>query len=158
MSVVQMHTVPSAAPRYSGARGVRRRSYAQRSRVDMQETVRATATFMGVNPRLAMAVAYIESGFESGKVSESGAIGVMQIVPEAAEWASLLAGRELDPHNPDDNVVAGIAILRYMLRHTESVQDAIAAYSQGLVSVRERGPLPSTQNYVARVLRAAHSL
>ncbi|WP_241152950.1 lytic transglycosylase domain-containing protein [Neoactinobaculum massilliense] len=128
------------------------------SRVDMQDAVSHTATIMGVNPHLAMGVAYIESGFEAAKVSDSGAIGVMQLGPEAAEWAGLLVGRELNPLNPADNITAGIAILRYLLRHTSSVHEAVGAYYQGLASIRSTGPLPATQNYVTRVVRAARLL
>ncbi|MDY5148456.1 lytic transglycosylase domain-containing protein [Actinotignum sanguinis] len=127
------------------------------SRADTQKMVRDTAALMGVNPRLAMAHAYIESGFNSRALSPAGAAGVMQLIPAASRWAGRMVGRDLDWLIPADNITAGIAIIRYLQRHTTSTHEAIAAYYQGLARLREAGPYPSTQKYVLRVLRAAKS-
>ena len=128
------------------------------SRVETQDMVRHIAAIMGVSPKLAMAHAYIESGFDAGMVSHTGAVGPMQIILPSLRWAEKLVGRELDVCSTADNITAGVAIIRYLQRHTESTHEAIAAYHQGLRSVQRMGPYPSTQKYVLRVLRAAQRL
>ena len=81
----------------------------------MQAKVAATARAMGVDPALAQAVAFQESGFNHAVVSPANAIGTMQVIPSSGEWASELVGRQLNLLNPDDNVVAGVAILRALV-------------------------------------------
>ncbi|KMY22872.1 Transglycosylase SLT domain-containing protein [Actinobaculum suis] len=125
------------------------------SKVETQEMVNRIAAIMGVNPKLAMAHAYVESGFDATLVSPCGAVGPMQVVAAAGRWAERLVGRELDLCLPADNITAGVAIIRYLQRHTDSAREGIGAYYQGLRSIQKVGPYPSTQKYVMRVLQAA---
>ena len=74
--------------------------------------VASTARSMGVDPTLALAHAFQESGFGMNAVSPANAVGVMQVIPSAGDWAEGLVGRQLDLLNPQDNVTAGIAIIR----------------------------------------------
>jgi soluble lytic murein transglycosylase-like protein len=78
----------------------------------------------------------------------------MQVMPGTWQWVqdNLAAGR-LDPASASDNVQAGVLYLRQLLRDTGGDQrTAIAAYYQGLGSVREHGMLPETQRYVDNVM------
>jgi soluble lytic murein transglycosylase-like protein len=52
----------------------------------------------------------------------------------------------------DDNVVAGVAILKQLLRNGTPLETAIAGYYQGERSVRERGLNPDTKQYVASIV------
>ncbi|MGC5627117.1 LysM peptidoglycan-binding domain-containing protein [Georgenia sp. Z1344] len=124
------------------------------SRASMQELVRSTAVSMGVDPRLALAHAFVESGFNHAAVSPANAIGTMQVIPSSGEWASDLVGRPLNIMNPQDNVVAGVAIIRALQRSADDSDQGIAAYYQGLGGVRAHGMYPDTENYVDTV-RAA---
>lgn len=128
------------------------------SRPEVQKIVAQTAALMGVNPKLAMGIAYIESGFDPAKVSDTGAVGPMQLLPGAVSWAEKMVGRPLNMYSPRDNATAGVAILRYLQRHTDSTHNAIAAYYQGLRSLQNDGAYPSTQKFVLRVLRAVSQL
>ncbi|MDO5727790.1 MAG: transglycosylase SLT domain-containing protein, partial [Bowdeniella nasicola] len=121
------------------------------SGTQMRQIVRATASQMGVDPSLAMAVAMQESGFNHRAVSPANAIGTMQVIPSSGEWASQLVGRKLNLIDPNDNVVAGVAILRSLLRSADSVDQAIAGYYQGLASVRANGMFADTRSYVANI-------
>ncbi|MFB9954053.1 lytic transglycosylase [Cellulomonas denverensis] len=121
------------------------------STTEMQAKVASTARQMGVDPALAQAVAFQESGFNHASVSPANAIGTMQVIPTSGDWASTLVGRELNLLDPDDNVVAGVAILRQLLRSTGDTSTAIAAYYQGLGSVRSNGMFSDTRRYVANV-------
>ncbi len=121
------------------------------SRAQMQELVAGTAGRMGVDPSLAQAFALQESGFNHQSVSPANAIGTMQVIPQAGEWASELVGRHLNLLDPQDNVTAGVAIIRALVSTSDSVDNAIAGYYQGQYSVTLYGMYPDTVNYVASV-------
>jgi LysM repeat protein len=121
------------------------------SRTQMQQLVIDTAKAMGVDPALAQAVAYQESGFNQRAVSPANAVGCMQVIPSSGEWASGLVGRNLNLLVAQDNVTAGVAILRQLQRNGTSLDVAIAGYYQGERSVRERGMNSDTVRYVASV-------
>jgi soluble lytic murein transglycosylase-like protein len=116
----------------------------------MRHTVQVTARRYGVDPALALAVAYQESGFNQRAVSPANAIGTMQVIPSSGVWASHLVGRRLDLLDPHDNVTAGVAILA-ALRVAAPERTAIAGYYQGLSSVRRNGMFADTRRYVANV-------
>lgn len=121
------------------------------SRTHMQQLVIDTARSMGVDPALAQAIAYQESGFNQRAVSPANAVGCMQVIPSSGEWASDLVGRNLNLLVAQDNVTAGVAILRQLQRHGTPLDIAIAGYYQGERSVRERGMNSDTVRYVASV-------
>ena len=121
------------------------------SRAEMQSLVKQTAISMGVNPALALAVAMKESGFNHASVSPANAIGTMQVIPSSGEWASNLVGYKLNLLNPKDNVVAGIAILRQLVRTSPTLDHAIGSYYQGQASINRKGMAPDTVQYVAGV-------
>ena len=117
----------------------------------MKATIVTTARSMGVDPALALAIAYQESGFNHTAVSAANAIGTMQVIPSSGEWASQMVGRSLNLLDPQDNVVAGVAILRALVRTSPDLSTAIAGYYQGAASVQRNGMYPDTRRYVANV-------
>src|SRR5690625_1460846 len=121
------------------------------SRAQMRAMVRDTATRMGVDPSLALAIAHQESGFDARAVSPANAVGVMQVIPSSGQWASDLVGRRLNLLDPQDNVTAGVAILRQLVRTADSFDQAVAGYYQGLAGVRRNGMYPDTRNYVSGI-------
>lgn len=121
------------------------------SKAEMQAMIVKTAKSMGVDPALAQAVAYQESGFNMRAVSPANAIGVMQVIPTSGEWASTIVGRKLNLLIPEDNVVAGVAILKTLLRNGTPLDKAIGGYYQGETAVRKYGLYADTKRYVASV-------
>lgn len=121
------------------------------TRSEMQALVVRIANEMGVDPALAQAIAYQESGFNQRAVSPANAIGTMQVIPSSGEWASDIVGRDLNLLDPVDNVTAGVAILKTLLRNGTELDIAIAGYYQGETSVRNRGMNEDTKKYVASV-------
>jgi len=107
----------------------------------------------GAPASLASAIAWQESGFNNAMVSVANARGIMQVMPSTWTYVQneLGAGR-LDPASPADNVRAGSVLLAHLLRDTGDPATAVAAYYQGLGSVRRIGMLPETRRYVANVL------
>jgi LysM repeat protein len=117
------------------------------SKSEAQAMVARTARRHGVDPSLALAVAYHESGFQQRVVSPVDAIGVMQVLPST--------GRALDPGldllDTQDNITAGVLLLKQLVRSTGSVDKALAGYYQGLGSISRRGWLPQTHAYVQTI-------
>jgi len=121
------------------------------SREQMRQIVADTARRHGVDPALAQAIAFQESGFNQRAVSPANAVGTMQVIPSSGQWASDMAGRRLDLLDPHDNATAGVLIIRANLRMAEDLPQAIAAYYQGMGSVRKNGMYADTRRYVANV-------
>ena len=108
----------------------------------------------GVDPQLATALAWMESGFNNQLVSSAGAVGVMQITPVTWDYVEqvLLLGRTVT-HDPDGNVRIGVALIHHLLHvYDGNERLALAAYYQGPRSLQANGPLPETLQYVADIL------
>jgi LysM repeat protein len=115
-------------------------------------TVQSTAAANGVPSSLAAAIAWQESGFNNAMVSGANARGVMQMTPGAWNYVQAITGRRLNPNSAADNVSAGVLYLKNLLQQTGGDENAaIAAYYQGLGSVRSRGMFEDTRRYVANV-------
>jgi hypothetical protein len=113
----------------------------------------------GVDPHLVRAVARWESGYNNSLVSAAGARGVMQVTPTTWDYVeTVLVGRRI-PSTTSGNVQVGVAFLHQLLREFRGdVRLALAAYFQGPRSVRKKGLLRETRQYVAGVLALSHRL
>ncbi|MCR5031086.1 MAG: lytic transglycosylase domain-containing protein [Selenomonadaceae bacterium] len=114
------------------------------------DVIREAAGKYGVDPKLVSAVAEIESGFSQDAISATGAVGVMQLMPETAESLGV------NPYDAKQNINGGTQYLRQMLdSFNGDVRKAVAAYNAGPEAVREYGGVPpysETQQYVSSVL------
>jgi len=126
-------------------------THRQPSKAKARAMVARTARAMGVDPSLALAVAYHESGFQQRVVSPVDAIGIMQVLPSTGRAVSRVYGRSLDLRKAQDNVTAGVLLLRQLVSSTGSADKALAGYYQGLGSIRSRGLLPQTRAYIRNV-------
>lgn len=86
----------------------------------IQEMIVQSAIAHGVDPNLALAVAFNESGFSTDALSYKGAIGVMQLMPTTAQ------GLGVDPYNVQQNIDGGILYLKQQL-NTFGGDEAMAA-------------------------------
>ncbi len=122
-----------------------------------------------VNPYLVAAIIDAESDWRPAIVSEAGAIGLMQVLPQTAEdlREQGLVDRRFDPAQLDDprvNIEFGTAYVRYLVERYHEVETAVAAYNAGIGNVdgwvepggdiRENIEFPETKHYVLRVVRA----
>ena len=115
--------------------------------------IRSTSARWGVDPRLALAVAWQESGWNMHEVSSVDALGAMQVMPATGAYLSSdIVGRHLDLYDAQDNITAGVALLALLTHASSSTSQAVAGYYQGLGSVREHGMYTSTKQYVADVM------
>ncbi|WP_429344725.1 lytic transglycosylase domain-containing protein [Paraburkholderia sp. GAS42] len=111
----------------------------------------ASRTFR-VQRELLRAVIDVESRYNPKAVSDKGALGLMQLMPETARR---FAGGDM--LNPRDNVLTGARYLRFLLDlFKDDVELALAAYNAGENAVIRAGyrvpSLPETRQYVPRVL------
>src|SRR5207253_10344550 len=92
----------------------------------------------GVRPRLALALAWQESGHQPNLTSSAGALGVMQVLPVTWAYAeTVLIGRPV-PHTTDGGIRVGVAYLSHLIDAFDGNERlALAAYLQGERSVRE---------------------
>jgi LysM repeat protein len=128
-------------------------STAPGSRESVRESLDHWSSVYGVDPRLTRALAWMESGFQQDVVSDVGAVGVMQLLPETWTWVDAdLIGKET-PRTSDGNVQAGVRYLRWQLDHFGGdVRLALAGWYQGARAVREIGFYDDTKQFVAVVL------
>ena len=122
------------------------------SRDGMRTIIADRARANGVDPALALAVSYQESGWNQRAVSVANAVGAMQVIPTTTDWISGVVGRRLDPRDAHDNATTGVVLLKILTRSASSERQAVAGYYQGLRSVRERGMYTDTERYVDNVL------
>lgn len=111
------------------------------------------ARIYGVDPKLARALAWMESGFQQDVVSSVGAIGVMQLLPETWEFVDVVLLGERTARNYEGNVRAGVRYLRWQLEgFGGNVRLALAGWYQGARAVREIGLYDDTKLFVRVVL------
>jgi soluble lytic murein transglycosylase-like protein len=111
------------------------------------------ARYYGVDPTLARALAWMESGFQQDVVSSVGALGVMQLLPETWEFVDVVLLGFTTPRNYKGNVRAGVRYLRWQLdEFGGNVRLALAGWYQGARAVRERGLYAETREFVRIVL------
>jgi soluble lytic murein transglycosylase-like protein len=116
-----------------------------------EEILRAAKQY-NVDPDLVKAVIKVESNFSSTAVSQKGAVGIMQLMPETAQDYSVN-----DPFNPTENINGGTKYLKDLMEmFNGNLRLALAAYNAGQNAVIKYGfkipPYSETIDYVERVL------
>lgn len=121
------------------------------SRARVRKVITRKARRHGVDPHLALAIAWQESGWQQYRVSSAGALGAMQIMPGTGRWISSLVGYRLNPRDLYDNATTGVRLIR-ILKAEARPRIAVAGYYQGLAGVRRHGMYDDTKRYVANVI------
>ncbi len=135
--------------------------------------IRQQAAAKHLDPALVAAVIYAETKFDP-RPSSAGAEGLMQILPQTAEFLARRSGATTftvaDLGTPAVNIAYGSYYLRYLLNEYRGNEVlALAAYNGGEANVDKwlaranadgraftvsQIPFPETQAYVLRVLQA----
>lgn len=104
----------------------------------------------GVPYGLVKAMMKVESGYNPYAVSDKGAVGLMQIMPETAQEMGI------NPYDPESNVLGGTMYIKKLLdMYGGNVGLALAAYNAGTGNVSKYEGIPpfeETRNYVDKVL------
>lgn len=124
-------------------------NYSGRYRGAYAELARAAARRHGVPEDLFLRLVQHESGWNNGAVSQKGATGLAQLMPETADR---LGVDETDPH---ENLDGGARYLRMMYDRFGDWTLALAAYNAGPQAVEKYGGIPpyaETTNYVKSIM------
>jgi soluble lytic murein transglycosylase len=124
--------------------------------------VKGHAKNYDLDPALLAAVIYRESKFDARARSSSGAVGLMQLLPETAKGIAVHTGgtqfEVADLYDPEINVRYGAFYLRRLLTKYGDTRLALAAYNAGQANVDSwiaagKGiDFPETRQYVDSVL------
>ena len=118
---------------------------------DISRIIQLTANKYGVDERLVLSVAKVESNLVPDVVSTAGAVGVMQLMPETAEGLGIVNSKD-----PQENIDGGVRYLKQLMTtFNGDVTKAVAAYNAGPQAVKRYNgtpPYPETQDYVAKVM------
>ncbi len=131
------------------------------------EFVEKYADEYGVDKYLVYAVISVESDFDKDAVSSVGACGLMQIMPETAEWMNekySLGMENIDLFSPETNIRIGCRYLSYLTERFGNTELAVTAYNGGEGNVSEwlkkysfdgktllNVPYKETANYIKKV-------
>jgi soluble lytic murein transglycosylase len=124
--------------------------------LEYEPIVRGHARNYRLEPALLAAVIYEESRFRADARSPSGAIGLMQLLPETARGIAVRTGgsrfRVDDLLDPEINVRYGSWYLRHLIDKYGSTEKALAAYNGGQGNLDRGVQFEETREYVTDVL------
>jgi conjugal transfer mating pair stabilization protein TraG len=112
--------------------------------------IERAAQIHGVDANLIRAVISQESEGKPGAESPKGAMGLMQLMPETAARYGLKTPEDIK--NPENNIMAGTAHLKDLLKQHGSEKLALAAYNAGSDNVHRYQQIKETRHFVPQVL------
>lgn len=137
-----------------------------------QEARQYAETF-GVDPYLVMALIKVESNFRPSAKSKSGALGLMQIMPDTGRWAAGMLNTDNYYDSrllvPEFNIMIGTWYITNLLATYNEPAIALAAYNagrgnvdrwladgtwSGAVDSASDVPYRETEDFINRVMRA----
>ncbi len=139
--------------------------------LDYSDYVEFEAEENNLSPYFVYAVIECESGFDPKAVSHTGAVGLMQIMPDTFDWINMRTGMTFDfsqASEPAVSVKYGCYLYGYLLEKYEKEEVAVAAYHAGIGSVDKwlqddryssdgktlkDIPFPTTKKYVNKVIK-----
>ncbi|MGH2417219.1 MAG: lytic transglycosylase, partial [Candidatus Limnocylindria bacterium] len=122
-------------------------------RAVVRQVITEEANRYGVPVAFALAVAWQESGWQQEVVSHAGAVGVMQLMPDTAEWVGeAMLGHPVQINDTRHNIRAGVRLLAYYLdRYAGDRNRVLAAYYQGQAAVDRHGIYPVSVPYIGSI-------
>lgn len=140
--------------------------------IPYKQDIQISAQNYEVDPFLIAAIIRVETNFNPDKTSRKGAVGLMQLMPETAEWIVEQAGyseetvRSLE--RPDVNIEVGAWYLNKLYNQFDgNIIAVLAAYNAGPGNARkwlqqqiwdgtlkniDRIPFGETRHYIQRVM------
>lgn len=126
-------------------------SHPQADKMHVQGLIAQVAREQNIDQSLLKAVVEAESDYNQDEVSKTGAMGLMQLMPDTAKTLGVV-----DPFNPYENLTGGAKYLSQMMkRYNGNTEMALAAYNAGPTRVDQAKGIPNipeTQNYVNRIM------
>lgn len=120
--------------------------------IDYDTIIQRAAQQFGVESRLIKSIIMAESSFDPNAISQSGAKGLMQLMPPTANDMKVH-----NPFDPEENIFGGTRYLSLLLKKfNQDKKLAIAAYNVGpsVVAHSNAVPLiPQTRRFVEKVMK-----
>lgn len=117
----------------------------------INEAISNASKKYGVDERMIRAIIKQESSFQPLALSTSGAMGLMQLMPQTAKLLSVT-----DPYNIEQNIMGGARYFKAQLDAFDgSTELALAAYNAGPNNVRKYAGIPpfaQAQNFVRNII------
>lgn len=131
-------------------------------RREYKEYVEKYSAEYGVLEYTVYAVMKTESNFSKDAVSKSGAVGLMQLMPETYLWLIERSGAEAgDIYDPEENIKYGVYLLSILYERYGDDEIVFAAYNAGIGNVDRwlaeeeyEIKFEETKNYVNKVKTA----
>lgn len=115
---------------------------------DILNLIENISNHEGVNSDLIKAIIQVESNFDPDAISNKGAEGLMQLMPETANLLNI------DSKNPIENIYGGIKYLKYLAKKYKDLDLVLAAYNAGPGNVDKYKGIPpfvETQTYIKKI-------
>jgi soluble lytic murein transglycosylase-like protein len=116
---------------------------------EIDKAIAEAAERHNVDPNLVRAIIKVESNYNSNAVSRTGAMGLMQLMPQTARALGVA-----NSFDPAQNIEAGVKYLKYLQSMYQDDRVALAAYNAGPKAVDKYKWIPpyaETQDYVDQV-------
>lgn len=114
--------------------------------------IKTAADSFALDPELIRAIIKVESSFDPYAVSEKGAMGLMQLMPDTAREMNVSS-----PFQAEENIMAGSRYLRKLLDTFDNdLELGLAAYNAGpnrVLAEKAIPKIPETERYVQKVLQ-----
>ena len=159
---------------FGGQQSISQKPETQRKKQQSQKKLATDKTLQiakkyDIDIELLLAIVYAESNFNPMAVSQNGAAGLMQVMPQTAQELGLKVPAYRDKRkptrdakvderfDPTKNVHAGLTYFKQLLKKYQgNLTLALGAYNVGPGRVRVRGPLISRgERYAEKVLTRA---
>lgn len=154
MPVVQKTITPTiidVAKSVTGNYGTQTSAVPAESMADTKydDIIARAAEQYGVEASLIKAMIKMESDFNPNDVSSSGAVGLMQLMPETAKGLGVT-----DSYDPEQNIMGGTKYIAQKLKEYDGdIELALSAYNAGSGTVRKYGGVPpQCRVYIAKIL------
>jgi len=132
--------------------GLKTEAQAQTQSLDSgyDEIIKKIADKHGLEPDLIHSIIHAESNYNPYALSSSGAMGLMQLMPETAKKYGVQ-----NPFDPIENIEGGVRYLKDLSRlYAKQTELVLAAYNAGQEAIRKYGgipPYPETINYIEKI-------
>lgn len=133
----------SAAPGYTQTISAK-----SMSSTDYEDIIERAACTYGVEASLIKAMIKMESDFKADEVSSSGAMGLMQLMPETAKSLGVT-----DAFDPEQNIMGGTKYIAQKLKDYDgNLELALSAYNAGSGTVKRYGGVPpQCKLYISKI-------
>ncbi|MBQ7734035.1 MAG: lytic transglycosylase domain-containing protein [Synergistaceae bacterium] len=115
---------------------------------EMKDVIDSCAEKYNIDSELIRAMIQVESGWNTGAVSNKGAQGLMQLMPRTAAMLGVT-----DPFDPVQNIEGGVRYISDLTdKYRGDIEKALAAYNAGPTRV-DSGNIPEvSKRYVKNIM------